>query len=159
MSLVALIYVSWQVVTFRLTPPRVVICPPPSPRLLNVCGVEQSDFRDSSTLCLWSLDPLWAEGEEGKISVEVIVDSVESWWWYLFTGQSGNWPNIFFAKRKGHKWGGISDRWKPTASLNKIISQQLQLWWSRRCKEDLLQECYSEFGSNKEKKKDCWQGF
>ena len=65
-------------VTFRLTPPRVVICPPPSPRLLNVCGVEQSDFRDSSTLCLWSLDPLWAEDEEEKISVEVtvVLDSV-----------------------------------------------------------------------------------
>jgi len=60
-----------EVLRPRLSPPRLVVCPPPSPRLLNVCGVEESDFRDSSTLCLWSLDPRWAETEEGTISVEV----------------------------------------------------------------------------------------
>ena len=59
--------VSGQVVRSRLTPPRVIICPPPSPRLLNVGGVEESDFRDSSTLCLWSLDPRWSEAEKGKL--------------------------------------------------------------------------------------------
>ena len=64
-------FISSQVLRPRLSPPRLVVCPPPSPRLLNVCGVEESDFRDSSTLCLWSLDPRWAETEEGTISVEV----------------------------------------------------------------------------------------
>ena len=62
----------------RLTPPRVVKCPPPSPRLLNVCGVEESDFRDSSTLCLWSFDPRWSEAEEeGEISVKVNLETLE----------------------------------------------------------------------------------
>jgi len=63
-----------EVLRPRLSPPRLVVCPPPSPRLLNVCGVEESDFRDSSTLCLWSLDPRWAETEEGTISVEVNME-------------------------------------------------------------------------------------
>ena len=53
------------------------ICPPPSPRLLNVGGVEESDFRDSSTLCLWSLDPRWSEVEEGEISVEVNLEPLQ----------------------------------------------------------------------------------
>ena len=68
--------VSGQVARSRLTPPRVTICPPPSPRLLNVGGVEESDFRDSSTLCLWSLDPRWTEAEEGKISVGVNLETL-----------------------------------------------------------------------------------
>lgn len=65
---------SRQVLRPRLSPPRLVVCPPPSPRLLNVLGVEESDFRDSSTLCLWSLDPRWSGAEEGQISVEVIFE-------------------------------------------------------------------------------------
>ena len=71
LKLISILNVSRQVFRPQLSPPRLVVCPPPSPRLLNVCGVEESDFRDSSTLCLWSLDPRWAETEEGTISVEV----------------------------------------------------------------------------------------
>ena len=52
-------------------PPLVVVCPPPSPRLVNVHGEEELDFRNSSTLCLWSLDPRRSGHEESGIPVEV----------------------------------------------------------------------------------------
>ena len=52
-------------------PPLVVVCPPPSPRLPNVHGEEELDFRNSSTLCLWSLDPRKSGHEESGIPVEV----------------------------------------------------------------------------------------
>ena len=62
---------SSQVVKPQLSPPRLLVCPPPSPRLLCINGAGESDFRNSSTLCLWSLDPRWSEAEGGEISVEV----------------------------------------------------------------------------------------
>ena len=52
-------------------PPLVVVCPPPSPRLPNVHGGEELDFRNSSTLCLWSWDPRENGHKESGISVEV----------------------------------------------------------------------------------------
>jgi len=54
-------------------PPLVVVCPPPSPRLLNVHGEEELDFRNSSTLCLWSWDPRESGHKESGIPVEVSV--------------------------------------------------------------------------------------
>ena len=52
-------------------PPLVVVCPPPSPRLVNVHNEEELDFRNSSTLCLWSWDPRENGHKESGISVEV----------------------------------------------------------------------------------------
>ena len=52
-------------------PPVVVVCPPPSPRLPNVHDEEELDFRNSSTLCLWSWDPRKRGHEESGIPVEV----------------------------------------------------------------------------------------
>ena len=52
-------------------PPLVVVCPPPSPRLVNVHGEEELDFRNSSTLCLWSWDPRESGHKESGIPVEV----------------------------------------------------------------------------------------
>ena len=52
-------------------PPLVVVCPPPSPRLPNVHGEEELDFRNSSTLSLWSLGPRKSGHEESGIPVEV----------------------------------------------------------------------------------------
>ena len=46
-----------QVSRRQPAPPLVVVRPPPSPRLPNVHGEEELDFRNSSTLCLWSWDP------------------------------------------------------------------------------------------------------
>jgi len=52
-------------------PPLVVVCPPPSPRLPNVHGEEELDFRNSSTLCLWSWDPRESGHKESGIPVEM----------------------------------------------------------------------------------------
>ena len=52
-------------------PPLVVVCPPPSPRLANVHDEEELDFRNSSTLCLWSWDPRESGHKESGIPVEV----------------------------------------------------------------------------------------
>ena len=68
---IPLLNVSRQVLRPRLSPPRLEVCPPPSPRLPNIIGVEESDFRASSTLCLWSLDPRWADVKE------VILETLE----------------------------------------------------------------------------------
>merc|ERR1719285_1399006 len=56
-------------------PPLVVVCPPPSPRLPKVHYEEELDFRNSSTLCLWSLDPRRSGHRESGIPVEVSVGS------------------------------------------------------------------------------------